>query len=145
MKALLFAGLLALWTTAATGHEIKFGDLEIVHPTVDEAKKGQVEAKGSMEIRNNGEAPDRLIAINAEFAEAARIESPDPTIPPNARILVPISFENIKRKLSEFEVYDGELIFAKAGRIKIEFMVHPHGHSSSPHILALMPFSISKE
>jgi hypothetical protein len=48
-------------------------------------------------------------------------------------------FENIKRQISELDVYDAKLIFEKAGTIKIEIMVHPHGHTSRLPILALAP------
>jgi copper(I)-binding protein len=119
-------------------HEIKVGDLVIVHPTVDEAEKGQAAARGSMEIRNEGKTPDKLLSVSAEFAEQARIESAETTVPWGGRLLVPIAFGNIKRKLSELEVYDGELIFEKAGTIKIEFMMHPHAHSSHPAVLTFV-------
>jgi copper(I)-binding protein len=129
MKLLLAAVAWFLLAVPSHAHEIKFGTLEIVHPTVDEALKGQAAAKGSMEIRNHGKAADRLLSITAECAEKARIETSDTIVPPGGRLLVPIVFENIKRKLSNLEVYDGELVFEKAGRVKIEFMVHAHGHS----------------
>jgi copper(I)-binding protein len=138
LKALFLFVLLILAPGAAHAHEIRYGELEIVHPTVDEAYKGQAVAQGSMEIRNQGKAVDKLLSINAEFAERGRIEISDTTVAPGGRILVPIAFENINRKLSELEVYDGELIFENAGTIEIEFMVHPHPHSSKhPAILAL--------
>jgi periplasmic copper chaperone A len=124
-------------SAAAHAHEIKVGNLVIVHPTVDEAQKGQATAQGSMEIRNQGKTPDKLLSISAEFAETARIESTETAVPPGERILVPVVFENIKRQLSEPEVYDAKLIFEKAGTIEIEIMVHPHGHTSHLSILAL--------
>jgi copper(I)-binding protein len=139
MKYLFAALMLIFAAVPAYAHEIKAGTLEIVHPTVDEVEKGQATAKGSMEIRNRGETADKLLSITAEFAERVRIETSDPTIPAGGRLLVPVIFENIKRQLSDLEVYDGELVFEKAGEIKIEFMVHPHARSShSPH-LALTP------
>jgi copper(I)-binding protein len=76
MKRLLVRLLLVLFLPlVATAHEIKVGDLVIVHPTVDEAEKGQAAARGSMEIRNEGKTPDKLLSVSAEFAEQARIES----------------------------------------------------------------------
>jgi copper(I)-binding protein len=35
-------------------------------------------------------------------------------------------FKNIKRKLSEDEAYAGELMFEKAGTVKVDLMVHTH-------------------
>jgi periplasmic copper chaperone A len=139
MKRLLLSMFLILLSAAAHAHEIQVGNLVIVHPTVDEAQKGQAVAQGSMEIRNQGKTPDRLLSISAEFAETARIESTETAVPPGGRILVPVVFEKIKRQLSELEVYDGELIFEKAGTIKIEIMVHPHAHTSRSPVLALLP------
>jgi hypothetical protein len=44
------------------------------------------------------------------------------TVPANGRVVIPILFQNIKRKLSELEAYDGEVKFEKAGAIKIDLM-----------------------
>jgi len=61
MKALVLTLLLA-FSFPANAHEIKVGDLIIVHPMVDEAEKGQVSAKGSVRIRNDGKTPDQLLS-----------------------------------------------------------------------------------
>jgi copper(I)-binding protein len=139
MRHLYLALVLVLLSAAAHAHEIKFGTLEIVHPTVDDAEKGQAFVQGSMEIRNHGDRADKLLSIRAEFAERVRFEITDSVVTPGGRILVPIVFENIRRQLSNLEVYDGELVFEKAGKVKIEFMVHPHAHSSHLLGLALVP------
>jgi copper(I)-binding protein len=127
MKTLVLTLLLA-FSFPANAHEIKLGDLVIVHPMVDEAQKGQDKARGSLEIRNEGKTADQLLSISSEFADKATIEAPVPvTVPANGRVAVPILFQNIKRKLSEL-AYDGELRFEKAGTIKIDLMVHSHPH-----------------
>ena len=106
---------------------------------MDEAEKGQNTARGSMEIRNEGSSADNLLSLRAEFAEKVIIETPGEVIvPPNERVLIPLAFHNITRKLSEDEAYSGELVFAKAGVVKIDFLVHPHAHSSSA------PFTVSR-
>lgn len=63
MKRLAFVLLLTLLPAATQTHEIKVGNLVIVHPMVNEAEKGQAEARGSMEIRNEGPSADRLLSI----------------------------------------------------------------------------------
>lgn len=129
MKSLVLTLLLVLLPVATQAHEIKIGDLVIVHPMVDEAKKGQAEARGSIEIRNEGTTPDQVLSISSEFADKVTIEVHVPvTIPANGRVVIPILFLNIKRKLSELEAYDGELELKKAGTIKIDLMVHSHPH-----------------
>jgi periplasmic copper chaperone A len=133
MRRLLFALPLVLCQSVlATAHEIKAGDLVIVHSMVAEAEKGQPSAQGSVKIRNAGKMPDQLLSISAEFAGKAIISAPVPVpVPANGRaVSVPLTFENIKRKLSENEAYDGELVFEKAGTIKIDLMVHTHAHSN---------------
>jgi periplasmic copper chaperone A len=129
MKSLVLTLLLVLLPVATQAHEIKIGDLVIVHPMVDEAKKGQAEARGSIEIRNEGTTPDQVLSISSEFADKVTIEVHVPvTIPANGRVVIPILFLNIKSGLSEPEAYDGELALKKAGTIKIDLLVHSHPH-----------------
>jgi|SRR5215212_2269439 copper(I)-binding protein len=138
MKILWLLLLMSVLPSAACAHEIKAGSLVIIHPTVDEAEKGQALARGSMEIRNEGKIAYELLSIKAEFADDVTTETPGKVIvPANGRVLVPIAFHTINRKLSEDEAYSGELAFAKAGVVKIDFLVHPHAHSSSA------PFRVS--
>jgi periplasmic copper chaperone A len=136
MKILSLLLLIFVMAPVAQAHEIKAGPLVIIHPTVDEAEKGQALARGSMEIRNEGKISDELLSIKAEFADEVTIETPGKvSVPANGRVLVPIAFHGISRKLSEDEAYSGDLAFAKAGVVKIDFLVHPHAHSSSAHCL----------
>jgi copper(I)-binding protein len=129
MKALVLALLLA-FSFPANAHEIKVGDLIIVHPMVAEAEKGQASAKGTVKIRNNGKTPDHLLSISAEFAEKAVIDAPVPVpVPANGQaVSIPITYEIIKRKLSEDEAYASEFVFEKAGTMKVDLMVHTHAH-----------------
>ena len=129
MKALVLALLLA-FACPANAHEIKVGDLVIVHPMVDKAEKGQVSAKGSVKIRNDGKTPDQLLSISAEFAEKTVIDAPVPVpVPANGQtISIPIIYKVIKRKLFEDEAYAGEFVFENAGTVKVDLMVHTHAH-----------------
>jgi copper(I)-binding protein len=115
-------------TVLAHAHEIKFGDLTIVHPMADEAKRGQGSAKGTVKIRNEGTSPDELNSIRAGFAEEVKILAPVPvSIPPNGQaVFVPVAFMNIKQELYEDAAYAGQLVFEKAGTIQVDFMVHSH-------------------
>jgi copper(I)-binding protein len=129
MKRVLLWLLFVSLSPAAYAHEIKFGDLVIVHPMVDEAKKGQPIARGSFEIRNEGSTLDQLLSISSEFADRTTIEGSVPVaVPANSRVPILMKFENIKRKLSEYEAYNGELVFEKAGAVKVDLIVHTHSH-----------------
>lgn len=129
VKPLLYAIILVLAAAAAQAHEIKIGNLVIVHPMVDEAKKGQASALGSVEIRNEGNATDSLLSISSEFADSVTLEAPLPVlVPANGRVAIPLVFHNIKRKLSADEAYAGELVLEKAGAIRIDLMVHTQAH-----------------
>jgi periplasmic copper chaperone A len=129
VRILLPIVFLTLLSTAGAAHEIKVGELVIVHPMVDEAEKGQASAQGSLDIRNEGKAADQLLSITSEFAEQATIEAPLPVVvPANGRVAISMRFQNIKRQLSENEVYAGELVFQKAGKVQVDLMVHTHPH-----------------
>jgi copper(I)-binding protein len=129
VKPLLYATILVLVAAAVQAHEIKIGNLVIVHPMVDEADKGQAGALGSVEIRNEGTATDKLLSISSEFADKVTVEAPLPVIvPANGRVSVPLVFHNIKRKLSAYEAYAGQLVLEKAGGIQIDLMVHSQPH-----------------
>jgi hypothetical protein len=95
---------------------------------VDEAAKGQAFAWGSVKIKNEAKSPDELMAISAEFAETALINTPI-IIPATGQVIsVPITFEKINRQLSEDEAYAGEMVFKRAGKIKIDLFVHHQAH-----------------
>jgi copper(I)-binding protein len=131
MKRLMVTVLLVMYLPlVALAHEIKVGDLVIVHPMVDETKKGQVSADGSVQIRNDGKTADQLLAVKAEFADTVKIGSPVPVqLPASGEVIsIPLAFEGIKRQLSEDEAYAGEFVFQNAGTIKVDLMVHSHSH-----------------
>lgn len=121
--------LLLSYPGLSHANEIKFGNLVIVRPIVTEAEKGQAFAQGWVKIRNEGKAADQLLSITAEFADKVTIGAPVPVLVPAGghSVSVPLTFENIKHQLSQNEVYDSELVFAEAGTIKVDLMVHTHG------------------
>jgi copper(I)-binding protein len=128
MKLLIIAFWL-LCSTVAAAHEIRTGELVIVHPMVEPAGLGQPRAEGKLRIMNEGSTSDRLLSISTEFAEKSTSSSTEPVdIPAGGQVTVQVVFEIIKNKLSEDEVYTGELDFEKAGAIKVELMVHTRSH-----------------
>jgi periplasmic copper chaperone A len=113
----------------AQAHEIKAGDLVIVHPMADEATDGQAMSGGSVEIRNEGNKAEKLLSVSCEFAEKTDIKGNVPVIIPAAgHAAVSLLFKNIKTKLSQDEAYAGELTFERTGKVKIDLMVHTHKH-----------------
>jgi copper(I)-binding protein len=121
--------LMVTLSTTSLAHEVKVGQLVIVHPMVGEAEKGQALAEGSVEIRNDSEADDRLLSVTCECADTVTIENGRPmTIPGKGRASVVLRFGNVKRKLSENEAYSGEMVFEKAGTVKMDLMVHSGHH-----------------
>ena len=67
-------GLLAVFGTAipAQAHEEKTGDITIVHPWSRPAGQGQ-NGVIYLEIRNHGEADDRLVAVGTPLAEKVEL------------------------------------------------------------------------
>jgi copper(I)-binding protein len=129
-SVLALALLLVFSGVVAHAHEIKLGDLTIVHPMADTAKRGQGSAKGSVKIRNEGTSREELNSIRAGFAEEVKILAPVPvSIPPDGQaVSVPVAFMNIKQELYEDAAYEGQLVFENAGSIQVDFMAHSHSH-----------------
>ena len=135
---------LAVTATAAFAHEFKVGDLEIVHPWTRVPLKGTDVTAGYMKIINHGTTPDRLIGITVEFSKSAQVHEMKMDgdvmkmeemqggleIPAGATIEMKpksyhIMFMGLTEELVAAEMVDGELVFEKAGKVKVEFMVEP--------------------
>lgn len=147
---LFFAVFIFGLNSAALAHEYKIGSLEIVHPWARAQLKGSDVADGFMKIINHGSTPDRLISITVDFAKTAQIHDMkmDGTtmqmvelkdglvIPAGATVqLKPkamhVMFLGVKDELMPDELVPGELVFEKAGRLKVEFMIEPAGTDHS--------------
>ena len=154
MRPLNFLLFLTLFifglNSAATAHEFKVGDLEIVHPWARAQLKGSDVADGFMKIINHGSTPDRLLSVTVDFAKTAQIhdmkmdgstmkmvELKDGVeIPAGATVeLKPksmhVMFLDLKEELMPDEMVPGELTFEKAGKVKVEFMIEPAGTGTS--------------
>ncbi len=147
---LFFAVFMCGLNFATDAHEYKMGDLEVVHPWARAQLKGSDVADGFMKIINHGTTPDRLIGITVDFAKTAQIhdmkmdgstmqmvELKDGVeIPAGATVeLKPkamhVMFLDLSEALEPDELIPGELIFEKAGKLKVEFMIEKAGTASS--------------
>ena len=145
-----FAFFILGLNSVAMAHEYQIGSLEVVHPWARAQLKGSDVADGFMKIINHGATPDRLIAITVEFAKTAQVHDMkmDGTtmqmvelkggleIPAGATIeLKPkamhVMFVGLTEELAPDELIPGELVFEKAGKLKVEFMIEPAGTGSS--------------
>jgi copper(I)-binding protein len=150
LKTTLLAVLVLFGATAAFAHEFKAGDLEIVHPWTPAPLKGKDVTAGYMKIINHGSTPDKLLAVSVEFAKTAQIHSMKMDgdvmqmaelkdgleIPAGATVeLKPqdlhLMFIGVNQPMEPDELLEAELTFAKAGKVKIEFMVVPAGTAHS--------------
>ena len=131
-----------LFSSAATAHEFKLGDLEIKHPWSRATLPGAKVATGYLIVKNNGATPDRLVSITAEIAGKAEIHEMSVTdgvmsmrplkdgleIPASGEVkLEPgsyhIMFMDLKAPAVEGVKFKGTLAFEKAGTVAVEFAV----------------------
>ena len=149
-RALLPAAILALALSSLTGaafaHEFNKGALELDHPWSRATPAGAKVAGGYVEIRNKGDAPDRLLSASAEIAGRTEIHQmstrdgvmtmramPDGIEVPakGTLVLEPGSYHfmflELKRPLKKDEKFAGTLTFEKAGTVNVEFAVEAMG------------------
>ena len=130
-----------LMAIPASAHEIVAGNLVIHHPWSRATPTGAKTAAVYMMIRNKGDKPDRLIAMETDIADSAELhlmatdngimtmrhlEGVD--IPAaGAAEMAPhglhIMLIGLKKPLAEYGTFDMTLIFEQAGRVKIEIEV----------------------
>lgn len=142
-------------STGAFAHGITHGDLEIIHPNIPQPAKAAKAAGGYMGISNEGKTPDRLIGIETDIAKKAEVHITEVSaegvasmrhiealeIPAeDTTLLEPggthIMLMGLTAPLTEGDMVKATLIFEKAGRVEIEFMVDPPGgmdHSTMDH------------
>jgi len=150
LRTLLTFCLIGFGGVAAWAHEYKAGDIEIIHPWARATLKGSDVADGFMKIINHGSTPDRLLSVSVEFAKAGQIHdmkmdgdvmkmqelTDGLEIPAGATVeLKPkslhVMFMGVNQELVPDLMMDGELVFEKAGKVKIEFMIEPAGTAHS--------------
>lgn len=128
----------------ALAHGVTVGDLEIIHPHIPQPAASAKAAGGFMAISNNGTEPDRLIGIESDIAAKSEVheskvdangvgtmEHVDAIeIPPGETINLEhggyhVMFMGLTDTLTEGDMRKATLIFEKAGRVEIEFMIDP--------------------
>jgi periplasmic copper chaperone A len=129
-------------SAAVPAHEIKSGDLTIVHPFVRAtAPRAQV-GGGYMRIVNTGDEEDRLIAIEAPSAcERVTLHSTVVTdgiakmvrleglvVPAHGGAILGSErtyamFQGLTAPFAEGQIIDATLVFEKAGRVEMTFEV----------------------
>ena len=151
MKKLITALLLALLAAPAAAHEIKLGDLLIIHPwsraTPGQAPNGAV----FMKIENLGRADDKLVSAASDVAtmvgihehimdgDVAKMRPVDSIILPaqSTTELKPSSYHimlmGLKEPLVEYGTFHLTLTFEKAGSIEVEVQVEEAGAAEPTH------------
>jgi copper(I)-binding protein len=126
----------------ASGHEIRFGNLTIVHPWARPLPDAPDVLAGYLKVINNGKEDDRLIAATAEIAGSAMFEDMNMDngvmkasvmaggIPIPAGKTVALSsksmhimFQHVASQPMEGTEFQGTLTFEKAGTITVDFEV----------------------
>jgi copper(I)-binding protein len=151
VKRVLAALLLIALAAPASAHQIKVGDLLIVHPwsraTPGQAPNGAV----FMKIENQGQAEDKLLAASSDVAgmvhihehvmegEVAKMRAVE-FVPLPARStteLKPggyhIMLMGLKEPLVEYGTFHLTLTFEKAGSIEVEVQVEAAGAAEPTH------------
>ena len=141
LLALLAAAFLAF---PAHAHELAVGDLQIIHPHIPQPAATARAAGGFMAIVNNGTEPERLLGVETDFAmksgvhesrvDANGVGTMTPVdfleIPPGETVSLEhgghhIMLMGLTGTLLAGEMHKATLIFERAGRVEIEFMIDP--------------------
>jgi copper(I)-binding protein len=154
--ALLAALILAAPLAA---HEVTVGDLQIIHPHIPQPAASAKAAGGFMAIVNNGTETERLIGIESDIAMKSEVHESKVDaagvgtmahvdaieIAPGQTVNLEhggyhVMFMGLKGTLTEGQMHKATLIFERAGRVEVEFMIDPpvgagegHDHSKMDH------------
>jgi len=140
----LVAAVLVGFSSPLAAHELTHGDLQIIHPHIPQPATSAKTAGGYMAIVNNGTEPDRLIGIETDIAAKAELHEskvnadgvgtmehiPALEIPAGGTASLErggyhIMLMGLQSQLTEGERHKATLIFERAGRVEIEFMIDP--------------------
>ena len=152
MKRLLTLAAALCLAAPTLAHEVTVGDLQIIHASIPQPAENAMAAGGFMAIVNNGTEADRLIGVESDIA--AKVETHESKvdengvgtmqhvdfidIPPGETVNLEhggyhIMFMGLNQSLVEGDMVKGTLIFERAGRVEIEFMVDPPGEGGHDH------------
>ena len=141
------------FTIAAAGSALEFkaGDIVVDEPWSRATPKGAPVAGGYMVIRNDGATEDRL--TGGTFADAGKVEVHEMSmengimkmrelpnglaIPPGGSVTLDpngdhLMLMDLKRQLTPGDVVEGELDFARAGKLAVEYRVGGIGDKKPP-------------
>jgi copper(I)-binding protein len=139
-----FLGILAalMLAGASHAHGVTAGNLEIIHPSIPAPPASAKAAAGHMGIRNDGDAPDRLIGVEMDAANHVMLHTTEIgsdgvarmihldliEIPPGETVLLQpggmhVMMMGLRRTLDVGELIPATLVFQNAGRVEVEFIV----------------------
>lgn len=145
-----------VFSTSALAHEIKVGDLQIIHANIPAPMGSAQSAAGYMGITNEGTTADTLIGVEVGFAAEAMLHTTEFNaegvatmmhvealeIPAEDTVVLEpggyhIMLMGLKQPLEVGAMLPATLIFEHAGRVEIEFMIDPSDgsvdHSKMDH------------
>jgi periplasmic copper chaperone A len=146
----------ALILSPALAHDFSVGNLKIAHPWARATPKGASVGGGYLTITNTGTASDRLIGGSSDVAGQFELHSMTMEngvmkmrpvtggveIKPGETVkLAPggyhVMFVGLKKPLEKDQHVDATLEFAKAGKVKVYFLVEGIGatHSGDSHAM----------
>ena len=144
MKPILALAAALLLAGPALAHEVTVGDLQIIHASIPQPAASAKAAGGFMAIVNNGTEAERLIGVESDLAMKTETHESKVDgngvgtmehvdfieIPPGQTVNLEhggyhIMFMGLNGPLVEGEMHKATLIFERAGRVEIEFMVDP--------------------
>ena len=145
-STLLLASLMVLAVSTANARDYKAGSLDIADPWSRATPKGATVGAGYMKITNTGTTPDRMISGSADVAPTFEVHEMTMDngvakmrpikggleIKPGETIeLKPGSFHvmfvGLKKPLTAGDHIKAELVFEKAGTVKVEYEVRTMG------------------
>lgn len=129
----LVAASVGAMVGVGVAHEYEVGKMKVEHPWLRAPQDGDNKAQFYMLIENNGDAPDRLIAVKSEkFGKAAiygdskntALETPVTIAPKQKVTLAPggayVGLLDIKKHLEVGWGLEMTLVFEKAGEVTID-------------------------
>jgi copper(I)-binding protein len=138
--------------SASHAHGVTAGDLEIIHPSIPAPPASTKAAGGHMGIRNDGDAPDRLIGVEMDAADhimlhtteigsdgvARMIHLDAIELPPGETVLLQpgglhVMMMGLRRTFEEGDMIPATLVFERAGRVEVEFAVEPREGLGEDH------------
>ena len=144
MRRFLTLAAALLLSSPLLAHEITVGDLQFIHPHIPQPAATAKTAGGFMAIVNAGTEPDRLLGVETEIAAKSEVHESKVdangvgTMLPVEALEIPVGqtvsldhggyhimFMGLAGKLTEGEMHKVTLIFERAGRVEIEFMIDP--------------------